>query len=108
MEWRTRTCEFCRKSFPNEELQYVLRGRPNPILLCSECRNKHVVTKPKDIPSPNPKAAKIDYICDRCKFKFKFKPDGTYRLHCPYCGKSDKIRKDTIVSAQDIIRSSED
>ena len=35
--------------------------------------------------SPMQKSGKRDYMCTRCKYKFKYDPSGDNKFRCPYC-----------------------
>lgn len=98
-------CGGCRKSTPYTDIRYVMRGKETPVALCIACRGMRNV-KPSSIKEAPQAPERVPYICDRCKYSFRFKADGTYNLKCPYCGKSDKIRRKTVISADDIIKSS--
>ena len=58
------------------------------------------------------KPAKVDnkqiFICERCRYKFKYSAKSGRALVCPYCGKSDKIIEDVKQSAENLIQKSQD
>lgn len=98
-------CERCRKSCSMPEIRYVSQGADTKIALCLSCRNRD---KLRNEQAAQTKTVKRPYFCDRCKYKFQFDSEGFANLKCPYCGRSDKIRKHDPESADTILRTLHD
>lgn len=95
---KLRTCERCRASVPLDEVRLFPKEKDKNILVCGKCSQE--LSKPKaqlksKAPAP-PQADYTSYFCDRCKYSFRVdssKAGLTYVLHCPYCGKSDRLHE---------------
>lgn len=101
---RMLTCGRCKKSVPVSTIQYMPKGDGGVIALCSECRAQKVVKsaiKPK--PTTDSSIKKINYLCERCNYKFSYNPDGHALLKCPYCGKNDKLKDLSSTSAENLV-----
>lgn len=99
-------CDRCRKATLIKDMRYMPDGKGSRTALCRECREKIAVktnTKPAERSSQ-----KTIYNCTRCNYKFKFDPKGITNLHCPYCGKSDRLEKYKTKSAEEYIKMSDD
>lgn len=110
------TCEGCRKTVSVSDIRYVLKGKENRMALCSECRaradvsnlvkkesEKTTFKKPIPAVSKTPADGRKIFICERCKYKFKFDMKSPSGLKCPYCGKSDKLIQDNATSATNLL-----
>ena len=63
----------------------------------------------KNIKKPEQtKSQKETYLCTRCNYKFKFNPQSSLKLTCPYCSKSDKVVKPKEQTADKLIKNSND
>ena len=101
---RKMICDRCRKAVLIADVRYLALGNNKTALLCSSCRaGKPVKESKKPLAT---KQVKKSYVCSRCKYKFKYTNDGTTNLKCPFCGLSDKVREDKLISANDIIKAS--
>ncbi len=96
---KTRTCSRCKASVPLASMRLYPKDKETSILLCEKCGQE---LKKKSIPkvsqkiSPLPKPDLVKYFCNRCKYSFqadKGKAGLLYNLHCPYCGKPDRLEK---------------
>ena len=97
---KTRTCERCKSVVPLDKVRLFAKDSNTSILICASCDEEF---KTRSLPAslgtritPLPKADYLEYNCDRCRYAFradKFKADVIYNLHCPYCGKTDKLVK---------------
>ena len=105
MEYIRQTiCDRCRKSVPVSDVRYVLKGKDSKMTLCSECRAKiEGAGKTSNLSKDSPQ--KQVYICSRCDYKFTLGPKGDIKSTCPYCGKSDSIKKCNVFSAQSLIQN---
>lgn len=110
---RKTICDCCRKSVPVSDIRYMPKGKDSRIILCPECRAKRVGTVEKEVPIPKKKAPpKIvaksqSYLCLHCKYKFK--SHHTYDIpECPYCGNSNRVIKTKELSADTLIKTSEE
>lgn len=97
---RTRTCDRCKSPTPLDKVRLIAKDKEQNLVLCEKCSTEF---KQKASPAslrsqikPLPKPDMGSYLCTRCKYKFR--SDGAkegvlFRLHCPYCGKSDRLEK---------------
>lgn len=94
---KTRTCERCRATVPLEKVRFHPKDRGGMMVVCEGCSEE--LRKPK---LPASKVSKLPapeyatYTCTQCRYTFradKSKIGITYNLHCPYCGKTDKLHK---------------
>lgn len=99
-------CKRCNKRTPINAMRYDTDGKN---LICMECYNLQQ-TKPASAikketkPQSSSSEQKIQYQCERCKFKFNRKKSWTDK-RCPYCGNAN-IRE--IQGAHAILRESQD
>jgi DNA-directed RNA polymerase subunit RPC12/RpoP len=106
---RKALCERCRKFVSITDIKYLPKGDNSRMALCNSCLK---AINPKD--EKKSVAARLSgssraasYFCGRCKFKFKFNPQGNATLRCPYCGKSDKVLEDKDIDADSLLKTSE-
>ncbi|MGE0792908.1 MAG: hypothetical protein AB7V77_01865 [Candidatus Woesearchaeota archaeon] len=79
--------------------------------LCGECYKfegnlKPTTSKPKFQEKPKPEQSssdKIDYVCDKCKFKFSRRKDLTIEK-CPYCG-GNRFHERKLDSSNRLVRN---
>lgn len=104
---RDMICERCRKAYPISDIKLMPRSGDRWIALCAKCREDPLAksTSPSAKSAPKP-SAKKDYVCNRCKYRFKFAPSSDAALRCPYCGKADKVYESVAVSADTLIKES--
>ncbi len=97
---KSRTCEKCKTAVPLDQVRLYPKPSGGNLLLCNTCLN--ATKKNQREPSIPTKTAKLpaaDHVafqCGRCKYQFRVdenKANVTYNLHCPYCGKSDKLTR---------------
>ncbi|MBN2458910.1 hypothetical protein JXB28_01370 [Candidatus Woesearchaeota archaeon] len=104
---RMLTCGRCKKSVPVSTIQYMPKGDGGMIALCSNCRSQSTV---KSAIKPTSKglssANKINYLCERCNYKFSHDPMSHAVLKCPYCSKDDKLKNLSKTSAGNLLKSS--
>ncbi|MBS3135129.1 hypothetical protein J4406_02040 [Candidatus Woesearchaeota archaeon] len=72
-------CDECKMNVPINDVRYVVKG----IKLVPE--KEQVKKEVKKEYSPMQKSGKRDYMCTRCKYKFKYDPSGDNKFRCPYC-----------------------
>ncbi|MBI2665622.1 hypothetical protein HYX12_03310 [Candidatus Woesearchaeota archaeon] len=110
---RQMICDNCRKAVPWSDIKYLPKGRDSRTALCTNCRSKHapeagqkkVVNKVETKRAPVATASREQqFFCARCRYKFKFEPDGVTRLRCPYCGNADKVVTMTIGTADKMLK----
>src|SRR3989338_6530670 len=101
-------CDECKMNVPINDVRYVVKGNSN-LRMCSQCRDRtpnrsrrqelsskkieiklvpekeQVKKEVKKEYSPMQKSGKRDYMCTRCKYKFKYDPSGDNKFRCPYC-----------------------
>lgn len=94
---RTRTCERCKATVPLSKVMLFSKDENKNIVVCDKCgeelKRKMPVLGTKISKLPHPKF--VTYSCLRCKYSFRAddsKIGVTYNLHCPYCGKPDKLQ----------------
>lgn len=110
------TCEGCRKTVLVSDVRYVLKGKEGRMALCSACRERTDVSnmakkesEKTTFKKPTPTITKVSsdgrqiFICERCKYKFKFDMKSPSSLKCPFCGKSDKLVKENATSASNLL-----
>ena len=97
---RTRTCERCKATVPIDKVMLFAKDESKNILVCENCgeelKKKVPELKTKIGKLPTPKF--VTYFCLRCKYSFRAddsKIGVTYNLHCPYCGRTDKLEMRT-------------
>ena len=97
---RTRTCDRCKTPTPLDKVRLLPKGKEENLVLCEKCcaefkeRSSSAALRSKI--KPLPAATFSNYQCTRCKYKFrvdKAKAGVTYQMHCPYCGKNDRLEK---------------
>jgi len=101
---RKALCDRCRKFVPLSDIKYSTYDKDKRLAICITCRTKLQERKEKE----TGKTAKKEFMCTRCRFKFKHAPSGASNLRCPYCGKDDKVVPYQTQSADALVRSSDD
>ena len=104
MEERKLLCDRCRKFVPVKDIRYTSYENNKKIALCTECRARNIV--PKKISTIKPE--KEEYLCTRCKYKFKHNKNSLTNLLCPFCGKADRIIPDKAHTADELVKAAED
>ncbi len=98
---KTRTCERCRNSVPLDQVRIHPKPDGKTMMLCEKCSREvqrkvpEPLTKVKTI-TALPAAEFVTLLCRRCNYAFRAdqsKAGVLHRLHCPYCGKSDQLKK---------------
>lgn len=87
---RKRTCGNCKEQVPIEEIQYITKANGSIMELCEKCRNRKNLIK-RGMREMEQEVNKVSFLCNRCKFKFKFDFDSPTKFRCPYCGEVDDI-----------------
>lgn len=93
--YKTRACEKCREMMPLEQLKLFPKDKEKNILICGKCREKLSTLSTAGI-EPLPPPTYRWYACTRCRYTFKAdaaKVGIFYKLHCPYCGRSETLQK---------------
>ena len=99
---RGRTCQRCRAVVLLEKIRLFPKPDSTNMLVCNQCCDELKSALKDQTPSlrsnikPLPPADYCSYFCDRCNYLFRVdraKAGLTHRLHCPYCGKEDRIQK---------------
>jgi transcription initiation factor IIE alpha subunit len=98
-ELRKILCERCRKFFPMGQIKYVPTGNDSRMALCMKCMNIPIEDRKK-----NAESSRVPYFCVRCKYKFKYNPDGLHNAKCPYCGQDDKLVEDRAGNTTHLIK----
>jgi len=106
---RKALCERCRKFVSISDIKYLPKGDNSRMALCKSCLK---TLNPKDdkkkiIPKSSGLSGGKNYFCSRCKYKFKYNPQGDAALRCPFCGKSDKMLEDKQIDAESLLRQAE-
>ncbi|MBL7147459.1 MAG: hypothetical protein ISS82_01390 [Nanoarchaeota archaeon] len=101
-------CSKCKKSVPVSDVKYAQDKKSSPVILCSSCRGGN--SKEVEIKAGSRKSEqqiKKSYNCSRCNYDFKVKPSISHQkeIACPYCGKSDRIKENKIISISSIINN---
>ncbi|MEM4260241.1 MAG: hypothetical protein QXG00_03320 [Candidatus Woesearchaeota archaeon] len=83
-------CKRCNKKTPIKSMRYDVDGKN---LICMECYNLQNTKPASSIkieakPKQSSFEQKIQYQCERCKYKFTRKKDWIDK-RCPYCGNLD-------------------
>ncbi len=97
---KTRTCERCKGVVPLDQVRLYPKDQTKNLLLCPNCceelkkasLGEIAGSKTKTLSPPNFRG----YFCTRCNYNFRAdrsKAGVTYNLHCPYCGKTDRLEK---------------
>lgn len=97
---KTKTCEKCKKVILIENVRLFPMGEHN-LVVCGDCceelkknikdKNPTMSSKVASLPIPEYTV----FLCTRCNYNFrvdKAKAGLTYNLHCPYCGKPDRLK----------------
>lgn len=99
---KTRTCERCKGVVLLDQVRLYPKSDNKNFLVCTGCCEELKKASAGQIPSTDLKAKNlapvsiIKYNCTRCNYNFKAdnsKAGLTYNLHCPYCGKIDRLQK---------------
>ncbi len=99
---KTRTCEKCKGAIPLDQIRLYPKNKDTNILVCEPCSrelNKNIKEKSPSISSKTKPLLPPNYTtlsCSRCDYQFRIdenKAGVTYNLKCPYCGKSDKLKR---------------
>ena len=100
---KTRTCERCRTVTPLDKVRLFPKDKDINLLVCDKCceelkeaaKPKTSIINSRIAPLPHPEYA--SYRCMRCDYAFRVdraKAGITHNLHCPYCGHSDRLKKE--------------
>lgn len=99
---KTRTCERCKGVVLLDQVRLYPKSDNKNFLVCVSCCEELKKASAGQIPSTDFKAKNtapssfIKYNCTRCNYNFKADDSRaglTYNLHCPYCGKIDRLQK---------------
>ncbi len=99
---KTRTCERCKGVVLLDQVRLYPKSDNKNFLVCVNCCEELKKASAGQIPSTDFKAKNlgpaslIKYNCTRCNYNFKADDSRaglTYNLHCPYCGKIDRLQK---------------
>ena len=95
---KTRTCERCKATVPLNKVLLFSKDDDKNMIVCDKCgeelKRKVPILQSKIGKLPEPKY--LTYFCARCKYNFRVddsKIGVTHNLHCPYCGKADRLEK---------------
>ncbi len=98
---KTRTCERCKSVVLLDQVRLYPKSDNKNFLVCVTCCEELKKAVAGQLPTTDLKAKNImpaalmKYNCIRCNYNFRAdtaKAGVTYNLHCPYCGKSDKLQ----------------
>ncbi len=97
---KTRTCERCKNVVPLEQVRLYPKDESRNLLVCDNCCGElkkatagEIAASKLKVPEP---ASYTGYFCTRCNYQFRAdrsKAGLTYNLHCPYCGKADRLER---------------
>lgn len=106
---RKALCERCRKFVSVSDIRYLPKGNNARMALCKNCLKtfKPNDDKKKIMPKLSGTSASKGYTCSRCKYKFKYNPEGNAALRCPFCGKSDKVLEDKQIDAESLLKETD-
>jgi len=96
-------CDRCKKLVPVSEVRYVPVGREFIKVLCKSCRSG----RPTPLPEKKQPPKKV-YFCSRCRYNFRFDPEGNTILRCPFCGKADKVSEKKDIEAEKLLKDSDE
>jgi len=113
--WQKMICGRCKKTVPTSDIKYTIVSGAT-LALCSECRSKmegDMSARPtgpagpkESTTQPRPKEKpSVAYLCERCRYNFKFRHDGITVLRCPYCGKKDQLVRKGDTEADRMLKS---
>lgn len=97
---KTRTCERCKSVVPLDQVRLYPKDETKNLLVCGNCCLELKKATAGEIGTskltmPN-SPSYLGYFCTRCNYNFRAdrsKAGLTYNLHCPYCGKTDRLEK---------------
>src|SRR3989338_3819295 len=91
-------CSICRGKFKFGEIKYSPDGKSIVCLDCHSQLAKKDSEKEKSgakSSSSSPNAHNlIKIICGNCRYKFNWRKSSKLSLKCPYCGKSNLMKRD--------------
>lgn len=99
---KTRTCERCKIVVLLDQVRLYPKSDNKNFLVCTNCCEELKKASAGQISAAEIKtkalepASFVKYSCTRCNYNFKAdnsKAGLTYNLHCPYCGKIDRLQK---------------
>lgn len=94
---RMQTCEKCRTSVPLEKIRLFPGANNKTMAVCVSCSTKIQKPPEKTKSAPTlPAPEFVTLVCKRCNYAFRAdqsKAGVTHRLHCPYCGKQDQLKR---------------
>lgn len=95
---KTRTCEHCKAVVLLDKVRLFPKDKDKNLLLCDNCCDnfKKSAAAPSSRVSSLPKPEYVNYACTRCVYTFRLdtsKAGITYNVHCPYCGKNDRLQQ---------------
>ncbi len=97
---KTRTCERCKNVVPLDQVRLYPKDENTNLLLCESCCNEVKLKASGNLATSKMRSLApseyVNFLCTRCNYRFKAdrsRADVTYNLHCPYCGKNDKLEK---------------
>ena len=97
---KTRTCERCKNVVLLDQVRLYPKSDNKNFLVCVGCceelkKERGGLIK-RDLKTKGPAPILMKYNCTRCNYNFKAdnsRAGLTYNLHCPYCGKMDRLQK---------------
>ncbi|MBI2125687.1 hypothetical protein HYV87_02265 [Candidatus Woesearchaeota archaeon] len=97
---KTRTCERCKNVVLLDQVRLYPKSDNKNFLVCVGCceelKKASAGLIPSDLKAKGPAPILMKYNCTRCNYNFKAdnsRAGLTYNLHCPYCGKMDRLQK---------------
>lgn len=97
---KTRTCERCKTVVLLDQVRLYPKSDNKNFLVCVNCceelKKASAGNIPTDLKAKGPAPELMKYNCTRCNYNFKAdnsRAGLTYNLHCPYCGKVDRLQK---------------
>ena len=108
MDAGTLLCDVCKLVKPVGEIKYMVKGKGH-VSVCAACREKKggqagTTSTGKSAHTQPLSEGKTQYMCERCRYKFSSYPKySTPTVPCPYCGKTDKVVKFSVLSSKELL-----
>ncbi|MDP3918761.1 MAG: hypothetical protein Q8Q35_02555 [Nanoarchaeota archaeon] len=98
-------CGRCNKSVAIGDVKYIARPGNMPIAMCVSCRNNWASSNKEKKPEVNIKEMRKVFLCNSCRYKFRFNIMSSSKVKCPFCGRADKLEEYRGDYAERLVRS---
>lgn len=95
------SCSRCSRKFGVENVRYDSKGR----LVCLACLGK-VEQRMESLIAKKEDAGIINFICMRCRYKFRIRKGAQQKFACPYCGRTELMQVKKYKDENDLIHES--